>query len=500
MKTLFLSLQGVSPVFQAMEAELIQLRQEKGEEVWVIECAEALLSCRFNTTHNLVGCAMCLARCSNVMDQLGIPAERRRKLDPALFPDRLDQPLPEDLRDLIDYTVEGVTVGRGAASTTISFLRDYDLQTRGEHQELMELQIRNAIGAARNYRKILEEVKPDEVIVLNGRHVQSYPMVDLCEKMGIPFNTFEAGARFRGYQLFENSLPHSIKSRNAIIDGMWAAADPESRAAEAAGWFEQKRKRTNTEDKVYTADQNYGLLPKNFDPANHNIVIFNSSEDEMKTIVEWRTDLFQHQNDAIRQVMAAARSRPGVNVFLRVHPNLAGLKNRQMKEIGTFPEADITVIPATSKVDSYELADAADVVLTFGSSIGIEATYWRTPSVLYGHSFYEALDAVYQPQSQAGLMELLFRTDLEPKPRENALPYGLFVNNFGTPYRKVRVESEHEAYVGGRKLEKLSGRMVVNLLKLAPNLPKWLKAHRLFMGRGLRPADFTGLHNRKPLE
>ena len=38
-------------------------------------------------------------------------------------------------------------------------------------------------------------------------------------------------------------------------------------------------------------------LPANFDASLMNIAIFNSSEDEMKVIEEWKLDLYKSQNE-----------------------------------------------------------------------------------------------------------------------------------------------------------------------------------------------------------
>jgi len=66
-------------------------------------------------------------------------------------------------------------------------------------------------------------------------------------------------------------------------------------------------------------------------------------------------------------------------------------------------------------VDSYDIVSAADVVLTFGSTIGIEAAYYGKPSILLGRAVYEDLGSCYVPSSHDELMKLLSSSGILPK-------------------------------------------------------------------------------------
>jgi len=472
-------------------------RLDRGEEVWLLRCGAALKTCRLNPTHNLLGCAICTHRCTSEALRMGVPEARILQLDESLFPEQLSEQLPEDLEGLLNYDVGGVNVGRGAASTTISFLRDFNLKPRAEHRDMLELQVRTAIGASENYKRILDRVMPDEVVMYNGRHIQVFPMVDLCQKRGIAFRCFEFGSRVNRYHEFINTTPHSIESRQATMREMWRAADPGERAQKASAWYKNKRNRLKTNDQVYTAGQDVGTLPPGFDASVHNVAIFNSSEDEMKTIREWKTDLFDSQNEAIRGVLEATREDAGLHFYLRVHPNLARVDNDQLRELLDWDYPHLTISPPDDEVDTYALVDAADVVLTFGSSVGLEATYWGTPSVLYGKSFYEKMDVVYQPASLTELLALL-RTPAPPaKPKENALPFAYYIDNYGTPFTYSRVETANDVWIDGNHLGRFNFGTLRNFLSFLPRWKDWAAAHRIFMGRGLNLRDLVRVYAKK---
>ena len=492
MTTLFLSVQGLSPMHQATETELINERLAQGHRVVLLQCDACLLTCSLNNTHNLLGCAVCQQR-----SRARLPAAVScRTLDRSLFPNHAPVALPATVDALMELTYEDINIGRGVVSSSISILRDYALDPRGKHRELIELEICNAIGALLNYRAVLTEVAPTEVVLFNGRHAELWPMLELCKRLDIVFVCHERGGSVNHYQEFRNSLPHSIAYRKQLLREVWNATDPGVRTEAAEGWFQSKRKGSTPDDRSYLDGMTQGQLPAGFDRKKHNIVVFNSSEDEMQAIAEWQTDLFRHQNDVIRALAGDLGSRPDVHLYVRMHPNLAVVDNQQTRELYALRQDNLTVLPPRHPVDSYTLCEAADVILTFASTIGVEATYWRTPSVLYGRAFYEGEDAVYEPQSYPELLALLTTPGLPPKPRENALRYGYFVSHFGIPYRHARVVDPRTVYLAdGSQVKRFTWGALGNLLRYLPQVPAWLRTHRIVTGSRLRLTQLTRLYS-----
>lgn len=113
--------------------------------------------------------------------------------------------------------------------------------------------------------------------------------------------------------------------------------------------------------------------------------------------------------------------------------------------------AVLTVLPPESPHDSYALLRAADTVLSFGSTMGIEAVFWGKPSVLAGQSFYRGLGGTYEPTSHEALVELLTRP-LEPLDREAALKYGYYLSTRGRPFRYYQAETLTEGTFRGRRV------------------------------------------------
>ena len=156
--------------------------------------------------------------------------------------------------------------------------------------------------------------------------------------------------------------------------------------------------------------QDSSLLPENFDRSKRNVVIFNSSEDEFISVGREfdKYKIFETQLDGIIAILDKLKGSD-INVFLRIHPNLTTVKTKEIDVLLGLDKRyeNLTVIPPASKVSTYSLIKNADKVVTFGSTVGVEAVYWGTPSILLGASFYRNLGCCYVPKTLAEAIKLL---------------------------------------------------------------------------------------------
>lgn len=70
--------------------------------------------------------------------------------------------------------------------------------------------------------------------------------------------------------------------------------------------------------------------------------------------------------------------------------------------------------------------NAADKVISFGSTMGVEANYWGKPSILLSASEYYNLGVCYLPSSIEELCEMI-KADLQPLAKEGALKYAFYL-------------------------------------------------------------------------
>jgi hypothetical protein len=203
-----------------------------------------------------------------------------------------------------------------------------------------------------------------------------------------------------------------------------------------------------TEAKKFYENQRYGSEPfpgfihfsKNFS-VNVNIstnkpslLIFTSSFFEYFSMKEYLGGVFENHYDGLMKILNDLTICSKFNLIVRWHPNLSRAGPNELgvikKIITATTTPGITHIKPDDSEDSYQLLESANAIVSFGSTIGIEAAYYGKPSILIGRMWYEDLDCIYRPQSYDELIGLLL-SDLPPLPRDDALVYGYYKRNYG---------------------------------------------------------------------
>lgn len=481
-KYLIYSNTGLTSKQVGLTAEIVeQLKEDNANaEIKFVLCDNVLENCYFNRVHNIPGCMSCQTRLINLLKLAGL--QKGNFISLKHYPEARAFEIPEFnyLDELLDFSYNGWNVGRGVASSIISYKRDYHVNSE-KYGELIKIELQKAVNVLLNFQAIVDDFVPDEIYLFNGRFAEVHPLVELARAKGIPFYSMEAGSG-SNYELFKNYLPHSIKVREESILKYWESGDSKRKVQTAEKWFESKREGAETYEKSFTRNQEKNKRPNNFNEGKLNIAIFNSSEDEMKVMEEWQTPLFKYQNEAIKQIAGHYANNENIHFYLRVHPNLGEVKNIQMDEIREMNFKNLTIIPPDSPIDTYSLMDICEKIITFGSSVGIEATYWEKPSILYGRCFYLNLDVAYVPQSFAELCDLIERKELPPKNKDNTLSYGFYMSEYGKQTEYFHFNGLKGSTYKGQKIRPF-GLSSLKFLGYFKNYRLWKQLHRIYYSK-----------------
>jgi len=442
-----------TPHFET-DLEIIQRHLDDGDEVHVIGCDAELPACDRNPEHLLYRCAFCQAK-------------RRRGLallDGRVVPEQLFRLTDEDRREiaavrtdfpdresLLAFRIEEFDLGYAVLSTMISFLRDPDPLAAGNREWLANLVVA-ALAVYRSLQHHLEQGAYDRVYIFNGRFAITRAVLRACASRGVTCVTHERGCDHAHYGTFENTTTHDIALRHAQMTKLWEESDPEERERIGALFFTERAAGAEQSWYSFTGRQEEGRLPADWEKDKENIVLFNSSDDEFVAIgPSWQGPIYANQTEAVDRIVAALDGETHRHLYLRVHPNLADVDNEQTRAIARLSAPHLTVIEAKSPISTYALIKAADKVLAFVSTVGIEAVFWGVPSILVGRSFYRPLQATFNPETHEELVAML-RADLAPRPKEPALLYGYYMKSFGEKYRHYRPEGVFEGTFGDARV------------------------------------------------
>ena len=441
MRVLLISLFSHMPHHVATDLEILQRHIDEDDDVTVLACMGYLPGCLHKDEDNPARCHECIITRNNslrlldrmptmyALDSFYTEEDRAREESLITSFDSLDA--------IRDYFVDDFDLGYAALSSAVSLCRDPHL----ENSKDRELFSRLIVSAYRTFCSTREFLKQhpeyDRAYMFNGRFATLRGALRACQQAELDVHIHERGSNNSKFMIFENSMPHDIDKMTARINRYWDESTEEEKQTLAQSFYENRRKRVEEFWHSHTKAQCTGRLPASWDDSKKNVVIYTSSDDEYVAIAkEWVTPGFKSQTDAILTLHKNLRERNSdTQLYVRMHPNLRGISNRDTRPLLELKGEGIEVIPPESNVCSYTMMEECDRVVTFGSTIGIESTFWGKPSILAGMHFYRALDGAHVATGDEKLYELVEQDPLEPKPIDGALKFGLYVKKFGQPFK-----------------------------------------------------------------
>lgn len=344
--------------------------------------------------------------------------------------------------ELKNYRYKGCNIGLAAYSSLMYQLRLSSPDVSKEEQTLYNM-LYSGAQAFDLAVSLIEKHNPDLMYIFNGRFVNNRSFMEAALSKNIPILIHERGCN-KDYFRIEDYMPHD---KNKFQDDMlstWSTARESDKEYiwKSRKYFIDKRKGKDDKWYSFTATQEKGCLPL-LDKEKTIITYFTSSDDESKAvgdIVKWNR--WPNQLQALNDLINICTSIKNITLVIRVHPNIAKKHPYDQQFYNKLSEReDIIVILPESKVDTYALIDASNVVITTGSTTGIEAVYWNTPSVCLGPSRYSKLGAVYEPNNNKELKELIINAKLLKSKPELSLPYGYFLSTFGHKFIYYKARS-----------------------------------------------------------
>ncbi|HLX60804.1 MAG TPA: hypothetical protein VKX17_05930 [Planctomycetota bacterium] len=449
----FLPMTRHTPVFE-WALDIVQRHLDDGDEILLLICGGEAASCEINLHHRYSVCHKCTTKrragfkllegAYKTAPFLKLTPENRREISalPAAF---------ESIDALKRFDSGGFDLGMAVASSMISCTRDPHFDLR-EHREAVSNLMQTAFAIYRSVQNYLSESHYDRVYVLNARIATFRAVFRAARGKNVDCHVYEAGATIHRTQQFINHMPMDIHYARKLIQDTWEN-NPNAAERERIGRLFYEKASQGQSLINYVARHKEGLLPEGFDANAHNVVIYNSSEDELAAVGDdWKNPVYPSQLDGLQAIRRDIDALPhNTRFYLRMHPHLRGVDNAFTRALMALQHPRFMIIPPDSPVSSYALLCAARTVLTFGSTMGMEAVYFGKPSVLAGQSFYYDMGATYNPATHTELLALLSKA-LPPKPVEPALVYGYFCETFGQPFKYFKAESYTTGKFKGRRI------------------------------------------------
>lgn len=407
----------------------------KKHDVTVLLCDGCVGKCNGNAMGIGVLCHECLNRSTAVLngiDNIRIIKnsdylDRKKKYEHFSF---------NSIKELNKVTYHGIEVGYGVSSYYISLTRNLNPEISPRLKKLLYSWLLTAMRNADIAESVITE-DYDMVYVVNGRMFESKPFQEVAFSRGMHIILGESMTNLEGVNVrmnFDNVRVHSVSGNCQLIEEFWknSTVPEEEKVKIATSFYTNRASAIATNDKIYVKNQQKGLMPDDWDESKTNIAIFNSSEDESAAIGgEFeKNNLFDSQMSGIKFILENVQDE-NIHFYLRIHPNLMNIPYKYHKDLYKLPSQykNITVIPGNSPISSYSLLYACDRVITFGSTMGVEAAFAGKSAMVMRPSFYYYLDVSFVPKTEKDVIDFIKGKISYTSNKEGALKYSYYYYN-----------------------------------------------------------------------
>lgn len=363
--------------------------------------------------------------------------------------------------ELRAFQLNGANVGLGVLSSLITHCQNIDPDLV-ENRHLADLLLTSAYRCHQLTTELLNSCNPSTILVFNGRFACAKAIVGAARQNNIDVLFHEVGATIDRYYLSSGAV-HSASNARKLLQQEWNTAGPE-REAIAQRYFAPRRKGLGlTEGRHDNGQKRNKMIPRT---GRWRLVYYASSVDEFAAVEDAKDQyLFATQREAVQWLVHWVRARPETELVIRVHPRMTNLSVQERNWWMSFSGGNVMTIPAEHPCDSYALAESADRIVTYHSSLGPESTYLGKVSILVGDAKYRGLDCVYEPMTEAELEHILLDKTLTSKPAQNCLPFGYNRMMGGTLYKFYKARTYSNGSFFGKAYPPLPSRLEARVRK-----------------------------------
>jgi hypothetical protein len=315
-------------------------------------------------------------------------------------------------------------VGPSVQRTLAARPRAAGERTPGEERIRRDL-LTAAERARRAAAPLLDRVRPDTVLALNGKFFAEALVIAAAAARGIPVWTYERGNRRDTLVL--HRAPTAIPfPTGELIAGLDRPLDP-AQAERIERYLRQRLEVGNGQVRFLPSG---APAPLPFaGEGGRRVSLFTNLIWDSSVVGE--DDLFADMFAWLETTVAEVGRDPETRLVVRVHPAEVRVYWHPTRErvrdvlASRFPgglPANVALVDADEAVDSYELLRRSDLVLVYASTVGMEAAALGRRVVAAARSSYSDAPFVVRPRTAAEyLAELSSRRREPPVPEASEL-------------------------------------------------------------------------------
>ena len=437
----------------ATTIEIIQKHLDKKDKVYLFANENEELIC---LPHKKTNCHHCSKQANYVVEKLfenkivKLKVKSKRKYN---FPKFLNTD------EILEYRYEDMPIGELAMSQITDEYRQVFHNIDILNMKISPI-LNQGINLYLDICELIENNKIDIVYAWNGRRATEGPTLYAGLKKKIKIYSYITGGNLNSYIIQPTTTTHDLEYSKKRIEKFYEKfynvndrSKKDYFISEANLFYEYMRfGGGRVWGYVYYKDLFDDTVPIEKKSQKKILSIFTSSYYEFYALGE----SFRKKNnkdinhyDSIKKILSSKLIFDNYDIRIRWHPNLSTAGKKELDEVKGIIEKskkEITHYSPFNKINSYKLLEISDVVLSFGSTVGIEATYYKKPSILWGAAYYEDTGGVYEVGSLEQL-ETLLNKNLIAKSKISAMKFAFHERNKGEyQYNYIKYDKNFRYY------------------------------------------------------
>lgn len=328
-----------------------------------------------------------------------------------------------DIESLQKIHYNGINIGIPVASSLImkKLCSEPSIE---DNQSLIKNYIKYSAFNCEASTMFLKNKPYDHCYVYNGRTYNTYPLTCVIDENKIFY--YERNGKNKELLRIQRGRIHDNLHNSELALDFWKTSQGHYKKNTAKRYFIQNKKNIFTDNFSQKCALN---------TSKKIISYFTSSDDEISSLHPSiiTSKLFPNQKNAVDAIITWVSIQTKYIFVIRVHPHLEKKCTFDRNYWNNLSGKNVFIIPSFSSIDSYHLLNISDKVISYGSTIGIEATFYGKPSISLKYNNYSNHDAVYEPDSYEQLIDFL-EQPLEPKNKKNCFPLAYFRMKYGAKF------------------------------------------------------------------
>lgn len=252
-----------------------------------------------------------------------------------------------------------------------------------------------------NFSKAINDYKPQKIITINGKNIQTGALYELSKYKNIDSYTWDVFNQGFKCMFSKNEIAHNQNISHDL-------------------WLELSKNTLSNDDKFKVKDyMKNQMLGLNTTFKFHDVssetdleIIFNSLQfDNNQKIIsifpnqDWNStalcldDVYKNQYDFLENMILLSRDLPNYNFVLRPHP-VDAVSNKHIRSTRPFNiylnekfqdeiPKNFLILKPNSKLNSYILAKKSSHRIVYTSTLGLEFSFLRLKTIVAGQAFYK---------------------------------------------------------------------------------------------------------------